>query len=66
MPIIQYRCSDCEKEYEVFYKSQDERTREEENEVCPQCGSNKKEKLISTGTSFILKGPGWAKDRYGN
>lgn len=64
MPFHDYRCVECEKEYEVFYRSQSEREREEEGEVCPQCGSNKKEKLVSTGTGFILKGSGWAKDGY--
>lgn len=64
MPILDYKCKDCEKEYEVFYKSQSERELEEANEPCPQCGSVNKEKLISKNTGFILKGSGWAKDRY--
>lgn len=38
---------------------------EEPNEPCPQCGSIEKDKQVSTGTGFILKGSGWAKDRYG-
>ena len=64
MPIIAYKCKECEKEFEVFYKSQGERELEEPNEVCPQCGSEKKEKQISTGTSFQLKGSGWYRDGY--
>jgi len=65
MPIIDYRCKECDKEYEIFYKTSGEREREEEQQPCPQCGSNKKEKLISTGTSFQLKGRNWAsKDGY--
>lgn len=64
MPIHDYKCLDCEKEYEVFYRSQTERDLEEEKEPCPQCGSQKKEKLISKNTGFILKGKGWARDNY--
>lgn len=65
MPLHDYKCQKCEKEFEVFYKTQSERELEEPNEPCPQCGSLEKEKQISKGTDFILKGSGWAKDRYG-
>lgn len=65
MPMIDYECLKCKKEFEVFYTSQSARDREEPTEKCPHCGSEKKEKIVSTNTSFILKGKGWAKDRYG-
>lgn len=65
MPIYEYKCSKCEKEFEVFYTSQSAVQREEKNEKCPACGSTKKQKLVSKGTDFILKGSGWARDRYG-
>lgn len=65
MPFYDYKCSKCSKEYEVFYTSQSAVAREEKAEKCPQCGSTRKKKLVSKGTDFILKGPGWARDRYG-
>lgn len=65
MPIFNYKCQKCENEYEVFYKSQSAVVDEEPKEVCPKCQSEKKEKLLSVGTSFILKGSGWYKDGYG-
>ncbi len=64
MPMIPYKCTECEKEFEVFYKSQSERSLEEANEPCPQCGSTKKEQQVSTETSFVLKGRGWYRDGY--
>ena len=60
MPIIAYKCADCEEKFEVFYTSQSKRDIEEPDEVCPKCESKNKEKEISTGTSFILKGNKWA------
>jgi len=64
MPIINYVCTDCEKEYEIFYKTQSERELEEAETPCPQCGSVNKTKQISKNTGFILKGRGWAHDNY--
>jgi putative FmdB family regulatory protein len=64
MPIYQYNCKACTKEYEVFYTSQEAVKREEKKEKCPECGSTKKKKLVSKGTDFILKGKGWARDNY--
>jgi putative FmdB family regulatory protein len=67
MPIHQYKCQSvgCEHEYEVFYKTPAAVKKEERAETCPKCTSKKKKRLISTGTSFILKGPNWARDGYG-
>jgi putative FmdB family regulatory protein len=61
MPIIQYKCLDkkCNHEYEVFYTSQSAREAEEKIERCPECGSTRKEKLVSKSTSFVLKGSGY-------
>lgn len=66
MPILGFRCSKCEHEYEALIMASLEKDREEEikNEKCPKCESTEKEKLVNTGTSFQLKGRGWAKDRY--
>jgi predicted nucleic acid-binding Zn ribbon protein len=55
---------ECGHEYEVFYKSIGEAERDEPSEACPECGGTNKKRLISTGTSHILKGKGWAKDGY--
>lgn len=66
MPIYKYRCLNkkCKNEYEVFFTSQSAVLKEEPEEKCPKCESKLKEKQISTGTSFILKGKGWYKDGY--
>jgi putative FmdB family regulatory protein len=64
MPTISYKCKRCEIEYDVFYLSQSKRTLEEPKEKCPKCESTRKVQLPSKGTSFELKGGGWAKDRY--
>lgn len=64
MPMYGYRCKKCEHEYEVFYRSIKSVESEEPEEVCPKCASKEKEKLVNQGTSFLLKGRGWAKDRY--
>jgi putative FmdB family regulatory protein len=64
MPIHNYLCGKCNKEFEVFYSSQSAVTREEKKEKCPHCESTKKKKLFSKNTSFILKGKGWFKDGY--
>lgn len=49
----------CGHKFEVFYQNQSAVEREEPIEACPKCGGIRKERLVSTGTSFILKGPGW-------
>lgn len=52
MPIYEYKCLDCGKQFELMQKFT-----EESPEVCPDCGGHIR-KLISN-TSFILKGTGW-------
>lgn len=54
----------CGHEYEVFYTSVTKAEIEEPDEECPSCGGKEKERLISTGTSHILKGKGWYRDGY--
>lgn len=54
----------CGHEYEVFYLSISRAEVEEPDEACPRCGGKAKKRLISQGTSHILKGTGWAKDNY--
>ena len=64
MPIHGYECRKCKREFEVFYSTHSSVEREEKTEKCPSCGSLKKKKLPPKGTSFTLKGKGWARDGY--
>lgn len=52
MPIYEYKCLECEEEFEVMQKMSDDPLTE-----CKSCGGELK-KLI-TNTSFVLKGGGW-------
>ena len=52
MPIYEYRCSECEREFEVTQRITEDPLRE-----CVFC-SGKVRKLISR-SSFHLKGSGW-------
>lgn len=64
MPIHNYKCKKCKHEYEVFYTTQSAVEKEEADEQCPKCESKQKERQFPKGTSFILKGKGWARDNY--
>ena len=57
MPIYEYRCRDCQDEFEVIQRSADRVLR-----TCKKCGG-RLEKLLSK-TSFVLKGSGWYADGY--
>ncbi len=57
MPIYEYRCNECEKEFEVIQKFSDDPLTE-----CIYC-SGPVEKLISL-SSFHLKGSGWYATDY--
>ena len=52
MPIYEYKCTKCGKEFELIQKFSDKPATK-----CPDC-SGKVEKLISQ-SSFVLKGTGW-------
>lgn len=52
MPIYEYECPNCGKQYEIFQRFNDEPLSR-----CSECGGHV-HKLISR-TSFILKGTGW-------
>ena len=54
----------CGHIYEVFYTSFGAVEREEPEAECEVCGGKNKTKLISQGTSHILKGKGWYRDGY--
>lgn len=57
MPIYEYECLNCSKQFEVMQKFSDKPLRR-----CPACGG-RVHKLISR-TSFILKGTGWYATDY--
>jgi putative FmdB family regulatory protein len=52
MPVYEYKCTKCNKKFEVMQKINDDPLK-----VCDSCGGELK-KLI-TNTSFVLKGTGW-------
>jgi putative FmdB family regulatory protein len=58
MPIYEYLCEKCEREFEVEQRITDEPLRS-----CPHCRARKVRRLISQ-TSFVLKGGGWYSDLY--
>jgi predicted nucleic acid-binding Zn ribbon protein len=56
---------ECGHTFEILYQNHAAVEREEHEETCPKCSGMIKERLaVNTGTSFSLKGGGWAKDRY--
>lgn len=57
MPIYEYKCKECGKEFEVIQKFSDKPVSK-----CIHC-SGKVEKLISQ-SSFVLKGSGWYATDY--
>ncbi len=59
MPIYEYKCADCEHEFEVWRKMSDQTP-----VTCLHCMSDRTEQLLSM-SSFQLKGSGWAHDSYG-
>lgn len=58
MPIYEYQCLDCGKQFEAFQRIVDSPLQE-----CPLCHQKKVERLVSQA-SFVLKGGGWYKDGY--
>lgn len=60
MPTYDYACRACDHEFEFFKVRSDEPLPDK----CPECQSDKIEKLISKKTTFILKGKGWFDGGY--
>jgi len=59
--IYDYTCLSCENLWEETQNLNDPVI-----EICPKCGVMEAKRLISGGTSFVLKGGGvgWAKNKY--
>jgi putative FmdB family regulatory protein len=58
MPVYEYRCNECGREFEYQQRMSDP-----EKTTCEACGKEALERLISR-TAFALKGSGWYKDLY--
>jgi len=59
MPTYDYVCDACGHRWESIQNIKDAPEKE-----CPKCKEEKAKRLISGGSSFILKGGGWAVDGY--
>lgn len=62
MPTYTYKCK-VHNEFDIIHSIK------ECLEYCPKCEEEKLEpqkiiRLISSGTTFVLSGSGWAKDNY--
>ena len=58
MPIYEYACEKCERQFE-----KEQRITDDPIKSCPHCKSRRIKRLISR-TSFVLKGSGWYSDLY--
>jgi putative FmdB family regulatory protein len=58
MPVYEYRCNACHREFEY-----QQRMTEDDKVTCESCGKDALERLISR-TAFQFKGGGWYKDLY--
>lgn len=59
MASYDYRCGCCEHEFEAEQAVNDPPLTE-----CPSCRVCALVRQVSGGTSFVLKGDGWARDGY--
>lgn len=53
MPIFEYKCADCEAVFEIMTLSSGR-----SKSVCPQCGSKKMSKLLSSFATYSASGGG--------
>lgn len=59
MPIYSYECQTCKQLVEKLETYSAESVRD-----CDICGSIKSSRRIISKSSFVLSGPGWAKQSY--
>jgi putative FmdB family regulatory protein len=58
VPIYNYKCGRCKKEYEYFHVRSDDKA------ICPHCGSSDPKKLPSKNVTAVINGAS-AKNHYG-
>jgi putative FmdB family regulatory protein len=49
MPLFEYRCMSCEKDFELL-------VRRSEEPQCPECGADSLEKLLSAAAAPVMNG----------
>ena len=59
MPTYDYRCGECEHEWEVFQSITSKPKRK-----CPECGKLKAKRMIGPGAGVIFKGSGFYQTDY--
>ena len=59
MPTYEYRCDACEARFERFQKMTDDPVA-----VCPECGEEEVQRLISRGGGVVFKGSGFYATDY--
>lgn len=52
MPIFEYKCTECNSNYDVFHKTKEK----EEDVICPSCSSKSHIKMMSTFSSVMSSG----------
>ncbi len=59
MPTYEYKCENCEHQFEHFQTMTSKPLRK-----CPECGKNKLNRLIGSGAGIIFKGTGFYQTDY--
>ncbi|MFQ5965058.1 MAG: FmdB family zinc ribbon protein [Candidatus Scalinduaceae bacterium] len=59
MPTYDYRCNECDYEFELFQSMSARQVRK-----CPKCSKRKVERLIGAGSTIIFKGSGFYETDY--
>ncbi|MDP7004811.1 MAG: zinc ribbon domain-containing protein [Phycisphaerales bacterium] len=59
MPTYDYRCQECEHEFDLFQQMSDPVKKK-----CPECGVLKLKRLIGTGSAVVFKGSGFYETDY--
>lgn len=59
MPTYQYQCQSCQYEFEKFQSFSEDPVK-----VCPECGAEAVEKIITGGAGVMFKGGGFYETDY--
>lgn len=54
MPTYEYKCDNCEHQFDIYQSMKDEKLTK-----CPNCGQNTLKRLIGAGGGLIFKGSGF-------